>query len=246
MSNRVANAVAGVNGGYFWRLDDSSFIDDVCFGKTRKDAEQPVSLASPNYGIGDGLTIVNGTVLSSNCDLPGYNVPVALIANGTSSQIVIMSKGQRLPNTVANAIAAGPNLVSYNSTSKSSFVDIPQDDYNVNIWGHGADTAIGLVLNEATPSSSSSLLSKTLLMATVDGHNGCHVKDATCGIFPRPLGFFMKDFLGATTAMAMDRGGSTTMWVAGQPNDGVVSNSDNNNPNASPRSLFNGLFVGVM
>lgn len=238
MSTRVPNAVAGVNGGYFWRLDLSTFFDDVCLGKTRKDALQPASLSNPNYGVGDSLLTINGTVYASNCDLPGYNVPVALIANGSSSSIVVMSRGQRLPDTVVDAIAAGPNLVSYNSTTKSSYVDIPKDDYNVNIWEHAADTGVGLVMRKGQTSH--------LLMATVDGYDGCPIRDATCGIFCHQMGFFMKDFLGATTAMEMDQGGSTTMWVTGQPNGGLVSNSDNNNPNSSARPVFDGLFVTVL
>ena len=32
---------AGINGGYFWRLDSQSFIDGVCIGKSRADALAP-------------------------------------------------------------------------------------------------------------------------------------------------------------------------------------------------------------
>ena len=42
--------LAGINGGYFWRTDVSSFKDDVCRGKTRADALLPASPANPNAG----------------------------------------------------------------------------------------------------------------------------------------------------------------------------------------------------
>jgi exopolysaccharide biosynthesis protein len=45
----------------------------------------------------------------------------------------------------------------------------------------------------------------------------------------------MKDYLHCSSAMNMDQGGSTTMWVKGQ---GVVSN-----PGHGLRNLANGLFV---
>jgi hypothetical protein len=39
------------------------------------------------------------------------------------------------------------------------------------------------------------------------------------------------------------QGGSTTLWVAGEADDGVVSHSDKD-PQAAPRHIFDGLFVG--
>jgi hypothetical protein len=41
----------------------------------------------------------------------------------------------------------------------------------------------------------------------------------------------------------MDQGGSTTMWVQGF---GIVSNSDTTSPDASPRPLFDGLFIELV
>ncbi len=45
--------IAGINGGYFWRVDTSGFWrDNVCRGKTRDEANTPVSAENVNYGIG--------------------------------------------------------------------------------------------------------------------------------------------------------------------------------------------------
>jgi hypothetical protein len=64
--------LAGINGGYFFRLDVSTFKDNVCRGKSRDEALQPPSLASPNAGVGDALLIRDGKLLASNCDCRGF------------------------------------------------------------------------------------------------------------------------------------------------------------------------------
>ena len=48
--------IAGINGGYFWRVDmDGTWRDNVCRGKTRTEAETPADYATnPNFGVGDG------------------------------------------------------------------------------------------------------------------------------------------------------------------------------------------------
>lgn len=54
------------------------------------------------------------------------------------------------------------------------------------------------------------------------------------------LGYLLKDYFGATSAMGMDQGGSTTMFVAGQGRGGIVSNSSTD---GGVRPVFNGLFL---
>jgi exopolysaccharide biosynthesis protein len=46
--------------------------------------------------------------------------------------------------------------------------------------------------------------------------------------------------MGVDSAMRMDGGGSTAMWVAGQPSEGIVSN-----PGRGERQIFNGIFIGT-
>jgi hypothetical protein len=45
------NLLAGVNGGYFFRLDEKNFFDNVCIGKTAEMASQPVDPAHPSRGV---------------------------------------------------------------------------------------------------------------------------------------------------------------------------------------------------
>lgn len=92
--------------------------------------------------------LYNSEIKGSNCNCSGYSRPAVLELDGTSSTIEVMYRGDAAPQNVSNAIGAGPNLVSYDSVSQSSFVDIPSDDDNINIFEHAANTAVGLVLSD--------------------------------------------------------------------------------------------------
>lgn len=240
MMSQQSRAIVGINGGYFWRLDVNTFFDDVCIGKWRTDALRPVSETEPNNGIGDGLTLLNGKRLSSNCDCYGYNRPTTLVIDGAKSHIVVQSRGAPPPASAVNAIAAGPNLVSTDPATKVPFVDIPKDDQNLNLLGRGANAAVGLSPAGAPGAP------RMLHMAAFDGNNKCPLTDTTCGINVYPMATFMLEYLRCGEAMAMDQGGSTTMVVKGSgfPNE-VVSCSSTPNCYGGQRNIFNGLVIGL-
>merc|ERR1711920_449719 len=98
--------------------------------------------------------------------------------------------------------------------------------------GYNANTAVGL---RKSPQGS-----QELLLVTADGKHGCPRSDTTCGIDAEALAFFMKTHLHVDSAMGMDQGGSTTMWVNGEPYDGVVSKVDDG---SGQRPIFDGLFI---
>lgn len=75
---------------------------------------------------------------------------------------------------VQNAIAAGPNLVSFNSSSGESYIDIPLLDFDPNVWEHAANTAVGLNFGDDGSS-------ETLWLVTVDGQDGGNVFEPTNG-----------------------------------------------------------------
>ena len=56
------------------------------------------------------------------------------------------------------------------------------------------------------------------------------------------MAYFGKDYLKVSAMMEMDQGGSTTMWISGQPNNGVISESNTQDPTSAPRSVANALF----
>ncbi len=215
--------LAGVNGGYFFEVNRGNFFDDVCWGKRREDALRNASLTDPNAGIGDGLTVLNGTYVSSNCDKLGNSKPVAAVLD-YPPRFIQLERAERLPAGVQWAIAAGPNLVSRDPTSGKSYVSIEGD--NVNILERASNTAIALRDDVA-------------MLVTFDGVDGC-VEYGACGVNSHQLAAYLLDYVHVDSAMEMDQGGSTAMWVRGQPNDGVVSN-----PGKGEREIFNGLFIGV-
>lgn len=253
--------LVAINGGYFFRLDDKRFFDDVCFGKSREEAEQPPTPSHPNRGIGDCATVIDGVLKSSTCDpIYGYNRPTALIVNGTLSYVQLQTKGATPPLGAENVITAGPNLVStfYNedNDTRTTEVHIPKDDENLNILGTNANTAVGLTNKRNVNQSGPLTTFDTMYMVTFDGRDGC-LFDPTCGVSARPLAYFMKDYLHVEQAMNMDQGGSTTMVVRtestalgpdspfGPYGNGLVTCTDYPHCGPGQRNIFNGLAVGI-
>jgi len=244
MAKPFPNFIAGINGGYFWRVDvDGVWIDDVCRGKVRKDAMQHVDVNYPNYGVSDGLIKIDGVVKGNNCNCSGYSRPAVLAIDGQSTDIQVLHRGETVADNIKSAIGAGPNLVSQDPTTGESFIDIPADDDNINILEHAANTAVGFK-KDATGKTA------TLIMATTDGSDECGPLDDTCGLMSKALASLMKDKFGCAKAMSMDQGGSTTMWVKGvnPERDCIVSRSHNTRPveEDGPRNVANGLFIEIV
>ena len=163
------NLVAGINGGYFWRVDVSSFFDTVCLFKWRTDALEAVSPTVPNAGVADGAIVADGAWLGSNCDCAGFSRPAVLTLNGTSSRVDVVTRGELPPyGTAYDAISAGPSIVTHNASGV--FVGVPAGDDNIgNILEHSANTGFGMAANG------------TAFLVTFDGSDGCSFLDPTCG-----------------------------------------------------------------
>lgn len=95
------NFIAGVNGGYFWRVDVSStWIDDVCWFKSREEALAPVSKDNVNNGIGDGLIKIDGVVYSNNCNCTGFSRPAVMSFEGENSNVQVLHKGETVGDEI--------------------------------------------------------------------------------------------------------------------------------------------------
>ena len=230
--------IAGINGGYFWRTDITPlWLDDVCRGKTRKQAETAANSENANYGIHDGAIIIDGATVGSNCDCWGYSRPAVVQTTGGNSDwsISVLSRGEQ-PKGAAAALGAGPNLVSFDGIK--SFIDIPSDDDNINIHEHAANTAIGLLIDSATGKAVKAI------MVTTDGSDECGRLDSSCGINAPNFASLLLNHFKTTVAMSMDQGGSTTMWIDGADStngDGVVSYAG-----GGARAVANGLFIQLV
>jgi hypothetical protein len=223
--------LAAINGGYFYRLDVKTFFDGVCIGKNSNEASQAPSLTAPNNGINDGTIVIGGQLHGSNCDCVGYSRPVVFTLNGTSSHFDVLTRGAEPPSGLTlDAVSSSPNLVSTNASG--SYVDIPSDDDNLgNILEHSANTGVCL-----RPSLDGN--SVEVVMLTIDGYDGCSSFNSTCGTNAFSMAYFLKDYFNCTSGMNMDQGGSTTMYVKGQPNNGIVSSSG-----GGPRAIASGLIL---
>ena len=215
--------LAGINGAYFYRVDEQHFFDNVCLGKLKKIALLPVSTSSPNHGVSDGAIVRDGQVLGSNCDCLGENRVAVLSVNGTNSRIdVLTERGAPPPFGVKfDAIGAGPNLIT-----KGNIAIPPHDQNFANVYEHSANTGVGFRTTSTT---------REVVMVTTDGHDGCKMDDTTCGVNAFTLAYLMRDAFQCDAAMGMDQGGSTTMWVNGK---GVVSNLG-----GGARPIYSGLFL---
>lgn len=220
----------------------------MCRGKTRDEAEHAVSSDNVNYGIGDGLIKANGVVYANNCNCSGYSRPAVLKIDKTASDIDVLYRGETVDDSVAHAIGAGPNLVSYNADTGESYVDVPKDDDNVNKLVYEATAAVGLVLS-AQSEAGQQPASTEMVLVTTDGSDACMPNEPYCGLVSPNLGSLMREVFHCGLAMSMDQGGSTTMWIKGEAPDrnGVVSKSDNKEPDGGGvRSIANGLFIEVL
>jgi hypothetical protein len=244
------NFIAGINGGYFWRVDiDGFWRDNVCRGKTRDEAEHDVSSDNVNYGISDGLIKANGVVLGNNCNCSGYSRPAVLKIDGSNSDIDVLYRGETVDDSVPHAIGAGPNLLSYDVTLGESYVDIPSDDDNINKFVYEATAAVGIVLESQVAGSEVQPPATEMVLITTDGSDSCMPNEPYCGLVSPNLASLMKEVFNCGLAMSMDQGGSTTMWIAGEEpeRNGVVSKSDNKEPSGGgARSIANGLFIEVI
>jgi hypothetical protein len=182
------NFIVGINGGYFWRVDITKFwVDDVCWFKSREEALSPVSAEHVNNGVGDGLIKIDGVVYSNNCNCTGFSRPAILSIDGADTTIEVKHRGETVAADKLNAIGAGPNLVSYNATSKTSYVDIPADDDNINIIEYAANTAVAVKFDTETGKATH------ILLVTTDGSDECGPSQPTCGINMYSLGGLLKD-----------------------------------------------------
>lgn len=198
MAAQDLNFIAGINGGYFWRVDITNFwFDNVCWLKTREEAWGPVSSDHVNNGVGDGLIKIDGIVHSNNCNCTGFSRPAVLSIDGENTDIDVLHRGETVAENIQNAIGAGPNLVSYDPLTKSSYIDIPADDDNSNDHEWAAKTAVGVKFDTATGKATH------IMLLTTDGNDGCNY-ELSCGLDMQGVASLLKDQYGAHVALSMD------------------------------------------
>lgn len=241
--NAKYNIIAGINGGYFYRMDVPGFTDNICYYKT---FDPP----KPGESIGDSLLQYNGKSYATNCAfMPGLaeSSRAALILTGvdpvslkTAPYITLVK-----PNTVymqkdqiPDAIGAGPNLI----TDGKLTVNDPNENLLPTLE-FSANSAVGIINDtDGYPAQ--------IVFFVVDGNNNSAENDWPA-MNAYQMADFMLNYLKVSNAMSMDQGGSTTLYVSASDLSlypmHVVSNS-HFEPGVPPsanyiRDIYDGLFI---
>jgi len=163
---------------------------------------------------GLGLLKRKGTLLSRNCDKQFSFARAALGLEGPGAPLIASNApGSDWPE-MTEAIGGGPNLV------RNGIVEYTEEGFPW-VTIRAPRTAVGLTADGK------------MLLVTVDGR-----RDSALGMTIPQLADLMRR-LGCESAMNLDGGGSTTMYVRGSGSAGVV----NQPSGGTERKVSDGLFV---
>jgi hypothetical protein len=145
-----------------------------------------------------------------------------------SNGIVLSADGTAATNLLAK-IALGDRVYLKATISKSSFYWC-----NFALSGNGYLLQAGVPVDAGTtkdPQTALAWIATTFFMMTVDGR-----QTGSIGMSWNDMASFLLNTLGATDAIALDSGGSTTMWINGE---GVV----NSPSDGSERAVANAVML---
>lgn len=217
------NAVAGINGGYFRKRVGRR--DENCI---RRPLNTP--LDTPNH-VGEGLLVIDHQVYSTNCN-GGVLSEVgrsSLIQDATTKQWRIERvKHDTVPANTLNAIGAGPGLIQ-------TIAGKPQ----IQITWEGILSTLEFSANVAVILATDKQGNQHMLFFTVDGIDreyGMTSIGMTNFIYNKIPSLFG---LRLVSAMSMDQGNSTTLFVKNAKNH-IASVTGRN---GLIREIYDGLFI---
>lgn len=217
--------LTGINGGYFFINDRhrQKRSDGNCLSKRYPEAG--------TQGIGDGLLVINKQVYSINC---AYHGPFAM--SGRSSIIqdtngnwsITEIKSDSVPKYMVNGLGAGPGLIE-------EINGVPQI---VMRW-QGITSTFEFGPNTSVALAKDAQGKPHVVFFTVDG------KEKVQGMYATEMANFLYHQvplllnLKLISAMSMDQGGSTTMYIRDN-NPQVVSSVSKR---YDIRTIYNALFI---
>jgi hypothetical protein len=217
------NAVAGINGGYFRKR--ANRLDENCI---RRSPNIPLDTSKH---VGEGLLVIDHQVYSTNCDggTLAENGRSSLIQDATHKQWRIERvKYDEVPANAVNAIGAGPGLIQ-------TIAGKPQ----IQITWEGILSTFEFSANAAVILAKDKQDNPHMLFFTVDGI------DKEYGMTSIQMANFIYNKiptlfgLQLVSAMSMDQGNSTTLFVKKAPN-GIASVTGKK---GSRRAIYDGLFI---
>ncbi len=225
LKSKYSNVLAGINGGYDYRIDDPGFSDNICPNRS----VAPLPQAGVNQMGDDYLRLVdsatgNIVVENPNCSgaTPGTMLEQpALFLNGPNSYFSFIPTPNLLQSGASpiNILGAGPMLVEngtyYMTSALNSHggLNIAWDDMEI-----GGAVAVGLLTENKVPH---------MLLVGVEG------SDSQYAMNNFTLATLMLS-LGVNAAMALGNGGDASLWT---------SASDSSFNMVSQRPVYDGLFV---
>jgi len=220
MGHENPSLLAGINGGYFYI--NSKQRDINCFEKTNKQYTSD--------GIGDGLLIIHSKTLSTNCRSRFFAEPnrSTILLDDQHHWMITAVPPHTSPNNIIHALGAGPGLIQ----------TIHGKPEIRETW-EGIVSSFEFSANSAVILAKDSLNHQHVIFFTVDGI------DKEKGMYSTEMANFIYNQIPSLlnvkliSAMSLDQGGSTTMYVrAAHPQ--IITQANRNN---SQREIFNGLFV---
>lgn len=217
--------VAGVNGGYFRTRYNS--LDQNCI---KRSPQKPMD--TPDH-IGDGLLIIDSKVYSTNCygGVLAEKGRSSLIQDATTKQWRIERvETDVVPTNALNAIGAGPGLIQ-------TIAGQPK----IQITWEGILSTLEFSANTAVILAKDKQDNPHMLFFTVDGidrqYGMTSISMANFIYYKIPRLFPLQ----LVSAMSMDQGKSTTLFVKDAKNP-IVSASDKSG--GASRPIYDGLFIG--
>ena len=216
--------IAGINGGYFFLNKSKHHRDENCLSKSYPEFT--------TQGIGDGLLIINNSAYATNCSSGIFpeKARSSIIENQNQQWEIKKTATNKIPSGVINALGAGPGLI----TNMNGKPVISVDWENIlSTFEFAANTAVILATDKNHHCH--------VIFFTVDG------EDKVAGMSAIEMANFIATVLPdllhlkIISAMSMDQGHSTTMYVK-QANPQIVSRAS---PNRSPRLIYDGLFIAT-
>lgn len=217
-----ANFIAGVNGGYFF-VNSVGHHDQNCIWK-----HYPTHTT---YDVGDGLLVINKKGYSENCGTSKTSTlaRATIVQRKDGAWVIKEISANTTPSDIQNALGAGPLLISSDQTKQPK----------INLRWEGILSSFEFGANTAVILATDAKAHQHLLLFTVDGI------DKRAGMRAVQMANFIHTMLPTllhlkiVSAMNMDQGHSTAMYIRGEKNP-IVSKADKSR---TERPIYDALFV---
>ena len=222
MGAEHAHFIAGINGGYFF-VNNVGHHDQNCIWKRYP--------TRTTYDVGDGLLVINKKAYSENCGTSKTSTlaRATIVQENKGEWAIKEISANTIPSDIQNGLGAGPLLIAPDQSTQAK----------INLRWEGILSSFEFGANTAVILARDTKAHQHLLLFTVDG------MDKRAGMRAVQMANFIYTtlptllHLQVVSAMNMDQGHSTAMYIRGQSNP-IVSKADKSR---TERSIYDALFI---